>query len=95
MMRTMLRLAKDTTKGLDKKTTYTSNISKKRAIRRLAKDTTREGSMKTNINNNLPQRKAIQMQENLETKLYLQHAIMGCLDPYPRHHKVGPVPGLL
>jgi hypothetical protein len=90
-----LRLAKDITKELDRKITSTSNNHKKKTIQGLAKDTTREGSMKTNIINNLPQRKAIQMQENLETKLYLQHAIMGCLDPYPRHHKVGPVPGLL
>ena len=33
---TRLRLAKDTTKELDKKTTYTSNNSKKRAIKGLA-----------------------------------------------------------
>jgi hypothetical protein len=45
---------------------------------------------KTDTSNILPQRKATQMQENQETKLYVQHAIMGCLDPYPRHHQVGP-----
>ena len=38
---------------------------------------------------------AWERREHQEKKLYLQHALMGCLDPYPRHHQVGPVLGLL
>ena len=95
MKRTRRKLTKNTIKKSARMTTnHSISLSMKRVTKEEAKETNKEESKETTTSINMPQRKANQMKETQETKLYLQHAIMGCLDPYPRHHQVGPVQGL-